>query len=453
MGYDPSSAKSISPLQTSRSTHHLSPPREGRDMPSFMGLLKAVMSVCAADGKVLRIQQLTRDAGMTEESFMMALQRICDILGCYRLELHMPQDVIMQAVGIYLEGYGNMENNLVPNSQLNGSLAQNMQHNLGMQNSQNSSISQREREYRLQLLRTENEMYSRGNSLGSSQALQNGGGQWGSQNGVNRSMGMGQRSSFNYDSYDGNGSNPHSQRGGFPGQNGNMINQRQFSQDQYYGNPIQNRAGSGAGGSYGISGSRVPGGAFLSSHDMDDDMMLNENNMHGLNLNMAGGGGGGGRGGGLPGLSPGGTSFGVNAHSNGNLSSRISRASFPAPANANYSLQQDMARLQQQQLDFPTQPIGVGRGGSSGGNIGLPRGMTSPRLSVTSGSEGMGSERSVGLDRGSERSRDELSAREVPSPTALTSGLNSQSVPFYPTSTPISANMSVIKSNVDAAGE
>ena len=68
-------------------------------MPSFMGLLKAVMSVCAADGKVIRIQQLTRDAGMNEESFMMALQRICDILGCYRLELHMPQDVIMQAVG------------------------------------------------------------------------------------------------------------------------------------------------------------------------------------------------------------------------------------------------------------------------------------------------------------------------------------------------------------------
>ena len=416
-------------------------------MPSFMGLLKAVMSVCAADGKVIRIQQLTRDAGMNEESFMMALQRICDILGCYRLELHMPQDVIMQAVGIYLEGYGTMENNLVPNSHLNGSLAMNMQHNHGMQNSQNTSISQREREYRLQMLRTENEMYSRGNSLGSSQALQNGGGQWGSHNGPNRSMGMGQRTSFNYDSYEGN--NPHSQRGGFPGQNSNLINQRQFSQEQYYGNPIQNRAGSGAGGSYGISGSRVPGGAFLSSQDMDDDLILNENNMPGINLNM---GGGGGRGGGLPGLSPGGTSFGVNAHNNGNLSSRISRASFPAPGTANYSLQQDMARLQQQQLDFPTQAVGLGRG-SSGGSIGLPRGLLSPRLSLNSGSEGMGSERSVGLDRGSERSREDLNSRDVPSPLALTSGLNSQSVPFYPTASPISANVSVIKNTAAAAGK
>ena len=512
MGYDTNNSKSISPLQTSRSTHHLSPPRENRDMPSFMGLLKAVMSVCAADGKIIRLQQLTRDANMSEESFMIALQRICDILGCYRLAINMPQDVIMQAVSIYLDGYGNMgeiPNNLLNLGQINGNMGQNIPLNMQQNmNNQNLSLSQRERErereYRLQVLRTENEMYGKGNNLLNSlhgpQSLQNGG-QWGmpngSQNGPNGPLNrsIGQWTSFNYDSSDNGGNIPPSQslRGSFQGQgpgqniNNNNMNHRQYLQDQNYNNQNQNQnQNQNRGGNYGMSGSRISGGPYLSSHDMDDEMMMNEHNMNGINLinSDRSGDRGNGRGGPGPNLSPGGTNFGVNNHNNGNLSSRISRASFsasvtsPTPlntnsANANYSLQQDMARLQQQQVDFPTQPISVGRGigggsGSSvsGSNIGLPRGMASPRLTSVSGNDGLNSERSSergsdrggnGLDRSSERSREDIISRDPSreiSPVA--SGLNSQSIPFYPTSatlspSALSANMNVIKNNLAAS--
>lgn len=49
------------------------------------------MAVRASDGQIPRIQQLSREAGMTEDFFLVALQSVCDFIGCYRLTMLIPQ--------------------------------------------------------------------------------------------------------------------------------------------------------------------------------------------------------------------------------------------------------------------------------------------------------------------------------------------------------------------------
>ena len=254
MGYDPNGAKSISPLQTARSSLHLSPPSDRdrgereREKPTYMGLLKAVMSVCAADGKILRLPQLARDSGMSEENFLMALQRICDIIGYYRLAINISQDVIMSGVSLYIEQYVNNENG-------SGSMgsSQGQGGGMGGMGGQNQN-AQAQANYRLHGLgvRADSDPYARSYGQGQN------GGQWQGPSGVpggqNRSAG--QRTSFNFDSYENN------MRGTFPlpgSQNQGNYNQArtQLHDAQYQ---QQNRGSVGVDRSgYGlVSGSRNP---------------------------------------------------------------------------------------------------------------------------------------------------------------------------------------------------
>ena len=359
-----------------------------------MGLLKAIMAVCAADGKILRLQQLTRDACMTEENFIIALQKVCDILGCYRLASNISQEVIMQAVNIYMDTYND-----------NGPAG-------GQGQGQGQGYN------RLQGLglRMDADAYNRGYPNGPGNGpLGPNNGQWPGGQGQNGAQpprgpppgpGQVQRSSFNFDSYEGNPSN----RGAFnqgPGQGPGP------------GPPPQN-----PGGGFGLraypndnrlNAFGAPGGPGSGRGGYPPDLTEDVLNMNNGAPNSSRGGGGGGGGGSA-------VSFNMK---DSNLSARIARASFPAPTQQ-HTLQHDMARLQQQQADFPTQPIGSGRMSSR---------IISPRLPV--GTVGDGERREE---------------QHTHSQSAQGSSLNVQSSPFYPTQTPVnSANLTVIKNNAAAA--
>ena len=386
-GYDQNGTKNISPLQTSRSTLQISPASE-REKTTFMGLLKAIMAVCAADGKILRLPQLTRDACMSEEAFISALQRICDIIGCYRLTANISQDVIMQAVNIFLDSY------VEPNT----SQSYNRMSTLGM--------------------RTDADSYSRGPT----------GGQWPGQGGSNAQpqrgltpgQGPGQRSSFNFDSYEGNVNN----RGSFnPGQGG----------------PSQI---SGSGPGFGLrqypnEGRMNPnpnpyGGSMSGRQGYAHDMPISDDVLNSLNMNSAPSSSRISNGNGS-GLGSGGVSFSVP---DGNLSARIARASFPAATSGHSSLQQDMARLQQQQLDFPSQTGGASRMSNMSSRIISPR--LPPTMDERKESDAHMSQSAQGQGQGGQGQQQG-------------SSLNVQSSPFYPTQPSINnANLAVIKNNAAA---
>lgn len=457
MGYDTSAAKSISPLQTSRSTLQVSPARE-REKTTFMGLLKAIMAVCAADGKILRLQQLTRDACMTEENFIIALQKICDILGCYRLTANISQDVIMQAVNIFME--------------TNEAGGQGQGGAGGGSNTQNYS--------RLQGLgiRPESDSYNRGYQPGPGNSAMgpgsgpgqgpNSGSPWpgqGGQNGIQMPRGppsgpgQAQRSSFNFDSIE---SNPNINRSSFgPGQ-GPGQGQGGQGQGGGLGGP-QNNPGPNTG--YGMrpyaSDSRL--NAFSGSGRGGYPSEITEEVLNNLNMNS---GPNSSRSvtGSLSGSSA--VSFSVP---DGNLSARITRASFPAPSTAQHTLQQDMARLQHQQSEF-SQSIGANRSPNMSLNMN-PR-IISPRLPLHLGGleTGGGDRREAemhsshvsglgdgqggqGQGQGQGHSQSHGHQLQNPQSQSHSSQLNVQSSPFYPTlSQPInSANLAVIKNNAAAA--
>ena len=474
MGYDTSGAKSISPLQTSRSTMQVSPARE-REKTTFMGLLKAIMAVCAADGKILRLQQLTRDACMTEDNFIIALQKICDILGCYRLASNISQDVIMQAVNIYME-----------TSEGGGGGGG------GGQNAQNYS--------RLQGLglRPDTDAYGRGYQPGPGQGNSpmglgsgpgqgpNGGIPWpgpgpgqgpgpqGGQNGIQMPRGppsgpgQAQRSSFNFDSVENNPNN-RSSFGPGPGQGqGPGLGQPQnvgpntgYGMRPYASDTRLNAYGSGSGR-----------GGYPS--EITEEVLNNLNMNSGPNSSRSVTGS-------LTGSGSSAVSFSVP---DGNLSARITRASFPAPSTAQHTLQQDMARLQHQQSEF-SQAIGANRMPNLS-NIN-PR-IISPRLPLHLGGlepgvgdrreaemhsshvsglsdgrdvqgQGQGQGHSLGQGQGQGQSHAQSLGHALQLPLGQGQGqshnsqLNVQSSPFYPTlSLPInSANLAVIKNNAAAA--
>lgn len=476
MGYDTSGAKSISPLQTSRSTMQVSPARE-REKTTFMGLLKAIMAVCAADGKILRLQQLTRDACMSEDNFIIALQKICDILGCYRLASNISQDVIMQAVNIYMEtsegggggGGGGQGQNAQNYSRLQG---------LG--------------------LRPDTDAYGRGYQPGPGQGNPpmglgsgpgqgpNGGIPWpgpgpgqgpgpqGGQNGIQMPRGppsgpgQAQRSSFNFDSVENNPNN-RSSFGPGPGQGpGQGLGQPQnvgpnpgYGMRPYSSDTRLNAYGSGSGR-----------GGYPSEITEEVLNNLNMNSAPNSSRSVTGS---------LTGSGSSAVSFSVP---DGNLSARITRASFPAPSTAQHTLQQDMARLQHQQSEF-SQAIGANRMPS---NIN-PR-IISPRLPLHLGGlepgvgdrreaemhsshvsglgdgrdgQGQGQGHSMGQGQGQGQTHAQSLGHALQLPLGQGQGqgqgqshnsqLNVQSSPFYPTlSLPInSANLAVIKNNAAAA--
>ena len=458
MGYDTSGAKSISPLQTSRSTLQVSPARE-REKTTFMGLLKAIMAVCAADGKILRLQQLTRDACMNEENFIIALQKICDILGCYRLTSNISQDVIMQAVNIYME-----------TSEAGGGGGG------GGPNAQNYS--------RLQGLglRPESDTYNRGYQPGQGNSPMGPGsgpgqgpgngipwpgpGPQGGQNGIQMPRGppsgpgQAQRSSFNFDSIESNSSNrssfnPAQGPGQGPGPGlgppQNSGPNSGYGMRPYASDSRLNAYGSGAGR-----------GGYPS--EITEEVLNNLNMNSGPNSSRSVTGS-------LAGSSA--VSFSVP---DGNLSARITRASFPAPTAAQQTLQQDMARLHNQQPEF-SQPIGANRMP----NLNINPRIISPRLPLHLGSlepgvgdrreaeihsshvsglgDGQGQGQGHSLGQGQPHAQSLGHALQQPQgqgqsqAPAHNSQLNVQSSPFYPTlSLPInSANLAVIKNNAAAA--
>lgn len=430
------------------------------------------MAVCAADGKILRLQQLTRDACMTEENFIIALQKICDILGCYRLASNISQDVIMQAVNIFMEtneaGGGGGGQGGGPGG-------------AGGQNTQNYS--------RLQGLglRPDSDSYNRGYQPGPGNSTMgpgsgqgqgpNSGSPWpgqGGQNGIQMPRGppsgpgQAQRSSFNFDSIEGN---PNINRGSFgPGQG---PGQGQGGQGQGQGGGLGGPQNPGPNTGYGMrpyaSDSRL--NAFSGSGRGGYPSEITEEVLNNLNMNS---GPNSSRSvtGSLSGSSA--VSFSVP---DGNLSARITRASFPAPSTAQHTLQQDMARLQHQQSEF-SQSIGANRSPNMSLNMN-PR-IISPRLPLHlgglesgggdrreaemhsshvsglgdgQGGQGQGQGHSLGQGQGQGHSQSHGHPLQNPQSQSHSSQLNVQSSPFYPTlSQPInSANLAVIKNNAAAA--